>query len=82
MGPEKEEYIRLIKLKDSQGLMDLLSNLAVEAQVLERLRRKATVYGQQTGSGVNVESICDMYLKHVIPLTKRVEVEYLMQRLE
>lgn len=62
-------------------------NKAVELQVLERLRLKARTYGTDPSTGedgaakINVEAVVAMYRDFVIPLTKEVEVEYLMQRL-
>jgi len=56
---------------------------------LERLRLKAKTYGSDpsitgtTDNGkINVEAVVKMYAQVVIPLTKVVEVEYLMQRLK
>jgi chorismate mutase len=55
---------------------------------LERLRLKARTYGTDPsiadaeGQGkINVDAVVAMYKDFVIPLTKVVEVEYLMQRL-
>ena len=46
-------YIELIKNKDSDGLMALLTNMEVENKLLERVRRKAMMYGSEL---VNTES--------------------------
>jgi chorismate mutase len=63
----------------------------VEQKVLERLRLKAKTYGtdpSQTVDGhesvvkIDVDAVVRMYKEVVIPLTKEVEVEYLMQRLK
>jgi chorismate mutase len=62
----------------------------VEKQVLERLRLKALTYGKdpsipdgtEGAAKINVDAVVSMYKDFVIPLTKEVEVEYLMQRLE
>jgi len=49
---------------------------------------KARTYGTDPSIGgegpgkINVEAVVAMYKDFVIPLTKVVEVEYLMQRLE
>lgn len=56
--------------------------------MLERLRLKARTYGTDPSIGadgagkINVDAVVTMYKDFVIPLTKEVEVEYLMQRLE
>ncbi|KAI8356135.1 chorismate mutase [Choanephora cucurbitarum] len=84
-----EEYIRLALVEDREKIDELLTNKAVEAQVLERLRRKALVYGQtldeeQEGTSkhlrIPVEAVVDLYKRWVIPLTKVVEVDYLINR--
>ncbi|KAI8982640.1 chorismate mutase, partial [Pilobolus umbonatus] len=84
-----EEYTRLALTEDRQKIDELLTNKAVEAQVLERLRRKALVYGQtldEEQEGVNkhlripVDVIVNLYKQYVIPITKEVEVNYLLNR--
>jgi chorismate mutase len=61
--------------------------VAVEKKVLERLGLKARTYGTDPSIGaeqigkINAEAVVEMYRDFVIPLTKEVEVEYLMQRL-
>ncbi|KAK3822675.1 MAG: chorismate mutase [Benniella sp.] len=98
MNPaEQNEYIRLIKAKDRDGLMELLTNRAVEAALLRRLRRKAMIYGhditengeivlddsaQQQNQKISPDVVVDLYERFVIPLTKEVEVDYLLQRLD
>lgn len=61
----------------------------MEQQVLDRLRLKAETYGKDPSTlggieqpvKINVDAVVSMYKDFVIPLTKEVEVEYLMQRL-
>jgi chorismate mutase len=85
---EKERYTALIKAEDREGIGAAITNEAVELQVLERLRMKARTYGTDPSIGangagkINVDAVVAMYKDFVIPLTKEVEVEYLMQRLE
>jgi len=43
---EREEYTRLIRAGDEAGMMRLLTNEAVEARVISRVRRKACTFGQ------------------------------------
>jgi chorismate mutase len=76
------------KAEDRDGLGEAITNAAVEKKVLERLRLKARTYGTDPSIGaeapgkINVDAVVAMYKDFVIPLTKEVEVEYLMQRLE
>jgi chorismate mutase len=85
---ETELFTRLIKEGDREGIGRAITNAAVEKKVLERLGLKARTYGTDPSEGVtgpgkiNVEAVVAMYKDFVIPLTKEVEVEYLMQRLE
>ncbi|KAJ1924091.1 chorismate mutase aro7 [Tieghemiomyces parasiticus] len=153
-------YVELIRKRDTDGIMKLLTNSAVEQKLLRRLRRKAVIYGQdldeeegengapavasqncngsagskghmgepssatpyaisqplrtlpdlsdqavkddQMAAGlpshtpssslsssssfhnakISPDVVVDLYEKYVIPLTKDVEVEYLLQRLD
>ncbi|KAL6710185.1 chorismate mutase aro7 [Coniothyrium glycines] len=85
---ETERFVELIKNEDRKGIDEAITNAAVEKKVLERLRLKAKTYGTDPDVGanglskVNAEAVVAMYKDWVIPLTKVVEVEYLMQRLK
>ncbi|KAK7956619.1 chorismate mutase [Apiospora aurea] len=90
---DPELYTRFIQAGDRDGIGESITNAAVEKQVLERLRKKAQAYGTDPsapdkGTGgdpltkINVDAVVSMYKDFVIPLTKVVEVDYLMQRLE
>lgn len=87
---ETDRFTRLIRAGDRDGLGDAITNQAVEKKVLERLKLKAQTYGTdpsiEANAGdqvkINVDAVVSMYKDFVIPLTKEVEVEYLMQRLE
>lgn len=84
---ETERYTKLIQAGDREGIGAAITNVAVEKKVLERLRLKARTYGTDPSEGnespgkINVEAVVAMYRDYVIPITKEVEVEYLMQRL-
>ncbi|MCJ1411663.1 chorismate mutase aro7 [Ptychographa xylographoides] len=84
---ETDRFVKLIRKEDREGIDKAITNAAVEAKVLERLRLKAKTYGTDPSIGVegqekiNVDAVVTMYKETVIPLTKIVEVEYLMQRL-
>ncbi|USW57281.1 Putative chorismate mutase, AroQ class, eukaryotic type, chorismate mutase type II superfamily [Septoria linicola] len=83
-----EKFVKLIKAGDTKGIDEAITNAAVEAQVLKRLRTKAEMYGNDptldadAPKKIPVDAVVAMYKDHVIPLTKVVEVDYLMQRLK
>lgn len=114
-----EEYTDLIRRQDAAGIMRLLTDEAVEAKVVERVRRKAATYGQdivgpsaipgdqasprsscphcrylwqtratchplfpRQGYKVRPETVAELYAKWVMPLTKEVQVAYLLRRLD
>ncbi|KAK9727460.1 chorismate mutase aro7 [Basidiobolus ranarum] len=86
-----DKYVELIKARDSQSIYNLLTNVTVEEKLLQRLRQKASIYGQDIstngavpdhGSKIAVDAVINLYKDYVIPLTKEVEVEYLLRRLD
>ncbi|GAB7361638.1 hypothetical protein MBLNU230_g1689t1 [Neophaeotheca triangularis] len=86
---DPEKFVKLIKANDRDGIDAAITDSAVEKKVLERLRLKAKTYGTDPSVSsaaehgkINVEAVEAMYKNTVIPLTKVVEVEYLMQRLK
>jgi chorismate mutase len=85
---EEEKFTELIMREDRVGINNAITNAAVEQKVVERLKLKAKIYGRDptlsTSDGdqkINVDAVAKMYQQVIIPLTKVVEVEYLMQRL-
>ncbi|KAI9728576.1 MAG: chorismate mutase aro7 [Cirrosporium novae-zelandiae] len=84
---DTERFVKLIRAEDRQGIDDAITDAKVEKKVLNRLWTKAKTYGSdpsvpdQGGQKINVDAVVAMYKGLVIPLTKEVEVEYLMQRL-
>ncbi|KAI0165602.1 chorismate mutase [Xylariaceae sp. FL1272] len=86
---DPDGYTRMIKAGDRHGIGESITNAAVEKQVLARLRLKAQTYGTdpslantENSSKINVDAVVSMYRNFVIPITKEVEVDYLMQRLD
>jgi len=89
---QTEEYTKLIKAQDADGIMALLTDLPQEKRVIDRVRRKASVFGQDMDAHiddpddiilkVNPSAVADLYKNHIMPLTKDVEVDYLLRRLE
>lgn len=86
---ETENMTKLIKEKNSAGLDAAITNAAIERQVIARLKKKAETYGvdpnlsySEEEKKVNADAVVAMYENWVIPLTKVVEVEYLLHRLD
>ncbi|ETN45221.1 chorismate mutase [Cyphellophora europaea CBS 101466] len=86
---ETDRFVRLIKAEDRNGIDEAITDAKVEQKVLERLLLKAKTYGtdpsvkgDENVSKIDVDAVVRMYKEVVIPLTKVVEVEYLMQRLK
>jgi prephenate dehydratase/chorismate mutase len=85
---QTEKYTQLIKDKDSDGLMMLLTDDVVEEKLLQRVRLKASTYGQDPAQqGVRAYKIdpevpVKIYKDFLIPLTKEVELEYILRRLD
>ncbi|KNC77773.1 chorismate mutase [Sphaeroforma arctica JP610] len=85
-----DKYVQLIKAKDEDGIMELLTNSAVEKKLLARVYEKAQSYGhdvaEQMGDDTTLKQLPDLvariYENHIIPMTKEVEVLYLLQRLD
>ena len=67
-------YVDLIATGDRGSILTRLTNSAVEAQVLERVKQKGERYG------FNPDFIASFYREQIIPMTKEVEVEYLIRR--
>lgn len=114
-----ERYGALIRARDGEGIMRLLTDEAVERRVVERVVRKAAAFGQDISDGaggdtgaaaaaaaaaanaaaatadggdggssggktfkVRPDAFGELYDKIVMPMTKDVQVEYLLRRLD
>jgi chorismate mutase len=82
---QQEEFDKYINARDEDALMNLITNKSVEAAVIERVHKKATAYGQEPDaetdtSKINARIVTDLYSQWIIPLTKKVEILYLLQR--
>ncbi|KAM0006917.1 putative chorismate mutase [Helianthus debilis subsp. tardiflorus] len=87
------DYEAAIKTQDRKKLMDLLTYPAVEEMVKKRVEKKTKTFGQvvTVGSGedatepvykIKPSLVVDLYEAWIMPLTKEVEVEYLLRRLD
>lgn len=87
---ERERFDKLIDAQDAAGIDAAITNAAVEEKVLQRLRTKAETYGvdptlrwsQKAQGTIDPEAVVRIYKECVIPLTKVVEVDYLLRRHE
>lgn len=85
---DPETFVRLIKAGDREGIDAAITDARVEQKVLERLGLKAKTYGtdpafpDENSQKIKVDAVVAVYKECVIPLTKIVEVDYLMQRLK
>ncbi|KAK7311044.1 hypothetical protein RJT34_08918 [Clitoria ternatea] len=87
-----QDYEPLVRAKDREGLMKLLTFESVEEMVRKRVEKKAVVFGQEvslnrdddnnTKPKVDPSVASRLYQKWLIPLTKEVQVEYLLRRLD
>lgn len=77
--------------QDRDTLINLLTFARVEEAVKKRVEKKAMTFGQEVKLGdegnkgkykVNPAIVSRLYGDWVIPLTKDVEVEYLLHRLD
>lgn len=88
------DFIPHIQTPNEKALAGLITKPAVEAALLVRLAKKASFYGQELdGAGnpigtdkadlkIDVDEVVKLYKDYIIPLTKDVEVEYLLTRLD
>eukprot|EP01117_Protostelium_nocturnum_P012751 TRINITY_DN4716_c0_g1_i2.p1 TRINITY_DN4716_c0_g1~~TRINITY_DN4716_c0_g1_i2.p1 ORF type:complete len:488 (-),score=111.72 TRINITY_DN4716_c0_g1_i2:546-2009(-) len=84
---DPEGYSRLIEENNIEGIMSKLTNMEVERRLLSRVFRKASTYGQEPDTAeadkhfkIEPSKIEELYRDFVIPLTKEVEVLYLVER--
>jgi len=89
-------FIPYIQKRNRQALETLITKPEVERKLLLRLQKKAATYAQEIGvdtelkegshvngkSKIDVDGVVDLYESYIIPLTKEVEVEYLLHRLD
>lgn len=85
---DEATYKRLAEHVDKQGIWDLLTNMKVENLLLKRVENKARSYGssvtdngpREEGFKVDPKTISNLYRDFIIPLTKEVEVDYILHR--
>lgn len=78
-------YRELAAQNDREGIWRELTNQAVEDRLLQRVARKAETYGRdpmdtEAKPKISGHLVADIYRDWIIPLTKEVEVDYLILR--
>ncbi|KAK8991738.1 hypothetical protein V6N11_062734 [Hibiscus sabdariffa] len=88
---EQKDYEPPIRAQDRDALASLLTFADVEEAVKKRVAKKAMTFGQEVKLGDNGDKgkykvdpavVSGLYGDWVIPLTKEVEIEYLLRRLD
>lgn len=84
-----QDYGPAIRAKDRGALMNLLTFESVEEMVKKRVEKKTSVFGQEVslnGSDgkykIDPSVVSRLYGEWVMPMTKLVQVEYLLRRLD
>ncbi|KAI3874627.1 hypothetical protein MKX03_007499 [Papaver bracteatum] len=86
-------YEAAIKAQDADRLMQLLTYEEVEASVKRRVEMKTKTYGQEVNTSENTGGsdpvykirpslVADLYGDWIMPLTKEVQIAYLLRRLD
>ncbi|EIW59458.1 chorismate mutase [Trametes versicolor FP-101664 SS1] len=86
-------FIPHIHSRDRDALAALITKPEVEKKLLQRLRKKANLYalnfspeGEPLNDSatrkIDVDGVVELYEHYIIPLTKEVEVDYLLVRLD
>jgi len=82
---DREPFNAAIRNGDRDALMRLITVPEVETAVLQRVRLKAETYGQDPGRetsspAIDAQLVANLYGDFIIPLSKEVEVLYLLER--
>ncbi len=87
---QPEIYQEPTKHRNRQELMRLITDADAEQRVLQRVERKARTYGsdldessdcqKKKNQKIAPEKIAEVYADWIIPLTKEVEILYLLER--
>jgi len=82
---EREAFLDRIQAEDTEALWDMITDGVVEEKLLKRVARKAATCGQEVDSPnpeykIKPAFVAELYKKWIIPLTKEVEVDYLLKR--
>lgn len=83
-------FVPHIQTPNREALDALITKPEVERRLLQRLRKKATIYAQDLAADgspnqdgtckIDVDGVVELYEHYIIPLTKEVEVSILFFR--
>ncbi|MBN2736746.1 MAG: chorismate mutase [Spirochaetales bacterium] len=80
-----ETYSQLIKEKNKEALMNLLTRKEVEDRIILRVKEKLAYAQAKVNTAIrttiNPDIILQFYRDHIIPLTKEGEILYLLNRI-
>lgn len=79
--------------QDKNQLMQLLTYESVETAIKQRVEAKAKIFGQEVKIGedddgappvykIQPSVVAELYDNWIMPLTKEVQIEYLLRRLD
>lgn len=79
-----EPFAAAIRRGDAAALEALITDTAVEQRVLQRVELKTRTYGQDFDGAagqvkIDPAGVVEVYRQWIIPMTKAVEVDYLLQ---
>lgn len=81
---DQPAYDRMIADRDANGLRDAITVRPVEDALFERVRRKTETYSRELAAAgettIEPAAVVTIYADWIVPLSKDVEVEYLLQR--
>uniref|UniRef100_A0ACD5VUL3 Uncharacterized protein n=1 Tax=Avena sativa TaxID=4498 RepID=A0ACD5VUL3_AVESA len=88
-----EAYMPAILAQDGDLLMQLLTYATVERAIEHRVETKAKIFGQEVNIGAEAKGlppvykirpslVAELYSNRIMPLTKDVQVAYLLRRLD
>ncbi|PHT29592.1 Chorismate mutase 1, chloroplastic [Capsicum baccatum] len=89
----KAIYFLILPIFDRNGLMDLLTYPTVEEAIKRRVEMKTRTYGQELNRNepenvgdpvykIKPSLVAELYGDWIMPLTKEVQVQYLLKRLD
>lgn len=83
---DPDTFIPLIKNNDSQGICRVITCEETEKRLLDRVEYKASMFGgeldeEREDYKIQPAFVRTIYQKWLIPLTKEVEIQYLLNRI-